>query len=88
MAQKGEGDDSDDNLAAVDVACAAVGPVVGWIGEDGAVGGANGDVYTNCEAVEKQGPKDVREEEELEGLLAGVRIDVKMVLSAHIWTYS
>lgn len=73
MAEEGQRNDGDDDLAAVDVACAAVGPVVGWVGENGAVGGADGDVDADCEAVEKQGPEDIWEEEEFEGLLAAVR---------------
>lgn len=74
-----QAEEGNHDLADVDVRDLVLAPAVWRRGEDSPIRGGNSYVCSECEAVQAQCPKDVWEEQDLEGVLS----NASAIVQAH-----
>lgn len=78
VSEKRKSDDGSNDLTTVGVTSTILRPVVRSGSNNATVSRADGDIGTECEAVQAESPEDIREKDQAEHLLA---VDVRVVKS-------
>lgn len=70
VSEERESDDGSDDLTTIGVASTVLSPIVRSSSNNATISRADGDIGTQCQAVQAESPEDIGEEEQAEHLLA------------------